>query len=144
MKFRSQLILFFSIVMVSSIGVTAFFAISYTESGVISTEIAKMQTKNSEIMGDIDTLHARASEDLIFALKNPKFVEYFELPETKAGNNYDENGVIQFTENQRRIKQELEQWIYHFQNKFDVVLVNENLEESLVEAQRIYDDFKRV
>lgn len=29
-----------------------------------------------------------------------------------------------------------------FQNKFDVVLVNKNLETSLLEAQRIYDDFK--
>jgi guanylate kinase len=29
-----------------------------------------------------------------------------------------------------------------FQDKFDVVLVNENLEKSLAEAQRIYDDFK--
>ena len=120
MKFRNQLIIFFSIVMISSIGVTAFFAISYTESGIISTEIAKMQSKNREIMGNIDTLHSRASEDLIFALKNPKFEEYFELPETKAGNNYDENGVIQFTENQRKIKQELEQWIYHFQKKNDL------------------------
>lgn len=30
-----------------------------------------------------------------------------------------------------------------FQNKFDVVLVNENLETSLKEAQRLYDEFKR-
>lgn len=29
-----------------------------------------------------------------------------------------------------------------FQNKFDVVLVNENLETSLKEAQRLYDEFK--
>lgn len=29
-----------------------------------------------------------------------------------------------------------------FQDKFDVVLVNEDLEESLKEAQRLYDDFK--
>jgi guanylate kinase len=29
-----------------------------------------------------------------------------------------------------------------FQDKFDVVLVNENLEKSLAEAQRLYDDFK--
>lgn len=29
-----------------------------------------------------------------------------------------------------------------FQDKFDVVLVNENLEKSLGEAQRLYDDFK--
>jgi guanylate kinase len=31
-----------------------------------------------------------------------------------------------------------------FQDKFDVVLVNENLEKSLAEAQRIYDNFKNV
>lgn len=29
-----------------------------------------------------------------------------------------------------------------FQNKFDVVLVNENLETSLKEAQKLYDEFK--
>lgn len=120
MKIRDQLIIFFSITIVTSIGVTAFFALSYTESGVIDSEIAKMKTQNKEVMGDIETLHSRASEDLIFALKNPKFVEYFELTETQAGNVYDENGVMQFTDNQRAIKQELEQWIYHFQNKFDV------------------------
>lgn len=30
-----------------------------------------------------------------------------------------------------------------FQDQFDVVLVNENLETSLAEAQRLYDDFKK-
>jgi guanylate kinase len=30
-----------------------------------------------------------------------------------------------------------------FQDEFDVVLVNENLENSLEEAQRLYDEFKK-
>ena len=30
------------------------------------------------------------------------------------------NGVLQFTERQTELKQELERWVYHFQNKFDV------------------------
>jgi guanylate kinase len=30
-----------------------------------------------------------------------------------------------------------------FQDQFDIVLVNENLEESLAEAQRLYDEFKK-
>jgi guanylate kinase len=30
-----------------------------------------------------------------------------------------------------------------FQDHFDVIVVNENLEKSLAEAQRLYDDFKR-
>jgi guanylate kinase len=29
-----------------------------------------------------------------------------------------------------------------FKDQFDVVLVNENLENSLAEAQRLYDEFK--
>ena len=30
-----------------------------------------------------------------------------------------------------------------FQDKFDKVLINENLKDSLAEAQRLYDDFKK-
>jgi guanylate kinase len=30
-----------------------------------------------------------------------------------------------------------------FQNQFDVVLVNENLQKSLAEAQQLYDEFKK-
>jgi guanylate kinase len=30
-----------------------------------------------------------------------------------------------------------------FQDKFDVVLVNEDLKHSLAEAQRLYDEFKK-
>ena len=120
MKIRTQLIVFFSIVIVTSIGVTSFFAIIFTESSVIESTLSDMRTHNTRILHDLDTLHARASEDLIFALKNPEFVEYFELPETKAGNVYDENNVLQFTENQRKIKQDLEHWVYNFQNKFSV------------------------
>ena len=120
MKIRSQLIFFFSIVIVFSIGISSYFAISYTESSILDAEITKMEYHNLEIMHEVETLHQRASDDLVFALKNPKFVEYFELPETKAGNIYDENGVMQFTDAQRELKRDLEQWTYHFQNKFDV------------------------
>jgi len=56
----------------------------------------------------------------LFLMKNPKFVEYFELPETKAGNIYDENGILQYTPTQLEIKSELEQWIFNFQSKFQV------------------------
>ena len=112
--------MFFSVSIILSVGITSFLALSYTESGIIDAEIAKMKTQNEEIMNDIETLHSRASEDLVYTLKNPKFVEYFELAESKADNVYDENGILQFTEKQRELKEELERWTYHFQNKFDV------------------------
>lgn len=120
MKIKHQLIIFFSAVILVSIGVSAIISVEYTTSGIIDSEIQKMYNHNNDIMHEIETLHSRASEDLVFALQNPKFVEYFELPETKAGDVYDENGVMQFTDKQRQFKEDLEQWIYHFQNKFDV------------------------
>ena len=75
--------IFFSIVIVFSVGISSYFAISYTESSIIDAEIAKMNTHNAEIIHEIETLHQRASDDLVFTLKNPKFVEYFELPEQR-------------------------------------------------------------
>ena len=120
MNIKFQLIILFSLVIVLSVGISAYLAISYTQSSILDAEVAKMETHNAEVMHHLETLHERASEDLVFALQNPKFVEYFELPETQSGNIYDENGVLQFTDNQRKLKQELEQWIYHFQNKFSV------------------------
>lgn len=94
MNIRNQLIVFFSIVIISSIGTTAFFALSYVESGVVDAEILQMKSQNEDVKKDLETLHTRASEDLVFALKNPKFVEYFELPETQAGNTYDETRIV--------------------------------------------------
>lgn len=79
-----------------------------------------MQHEVSIRAGLVESLHTRASEDILFAVKNPVFVQYFELPETRAGNRYDENGVLQFTPQQSVIKHEIEQWIYAFQNKFKV------------------------
>ena len=69
MKIRDQLIIFFSITIILSVGITSFFALSYTESGIIDAEIANMKTQNEEIMNNIETLHSRASEDLVFTLK---------------------------------------------------------------------------
>ena len=95
MKIRNQLIFFFSIVIIFSVGISSYFAIFYTESSILDAEIAKMENHNLEIMHEVETLHQRASDDLVFALKNPKFVEYFELPETKAGNVYDDIPILE-------------------------------------------------
>mgnify|MGYP003301165865 CR=1 FL=1 len=70
----------------------------------------------------ISTLHDRASEDIVFAVKNNSFSEYFELEDTKKGNVYDDN-VLQYTTTQSSIKNELETWIYDFQNKFFDTLI---------------------
>ena len=111
--------MFFSVLVIVSITATSLFTIEVIKSSIIEQEIGEMKRTLFEREIKIETMHEKASEDILFALKNSLFVEYFELPETKAGNVY-QNGVLQFTDNQRKIKEGLEQWIWHFQNKFDV------------------------
>jgi hypothetical protein len=119
MKIRVKLPLFFSMLFVMVIAIFSFYIYDYTKNSIIDSELRSMSHEIDKKASEIETLHARASEDLVFALKNPAFVKYFELPETKAGNVY-KDGVLQFTDKQKEIKSELENWIYSFQSKFDV------------------------
>ena len=119
MKIRNRLLLFFSILVIVSIGITSYFIFGFVQSSIIEQENEEMKRILFEHQIRIDTLHARASEDIVFVLKNSLFVEYFELPETKAGNIY-KDGILQFTDKQHQIKTKLEQLIWNFQNKFDV------------------------
>ncbi len=115
----NRILILFSVVLICSIGITSHFSLKYSESVVHDSKIEEMKSVISQKSQEIESLHTNASEEIILILKDPLFVEYFELPETKAGNVY-EDGVLQFTDKQNKIKNELEQVIYLFQNKFDV------------------------
>ncbi len=119
LKTTNRLLFLFSVILIFSIGITYYFSFEYAESVVLDSKIEEMSSIMSQKSQEIESLHARASEELVLTLKDPLFVEYFELPETKAGNVY-EDGVMQFTDKQKEIKSDLEQLIYLFQNKFDV------------------------
>jgi signal transduction histidine kinase len=119
MKIRTKILMVISVLIISSISVTSFFIYEFLESSLIENEIYDMMNTIDSKSIEIQTLHNKASEDLVFALKNPLFVEYFELPESKAGNVY-KDGTLQFTDQQQEIKSKLENWIFNFQNKFQV------------------------
>lgn len=119
MKIQWNLVLVFSTIMIVTIGVFSYVTLEIVKESFIETDLLEMQKEVLERELLMQNLHDRASEDLVFALKNPLFVEYFELPETKAGNVY-EDGVLQFTDRQREIKTKLEQHVFNFQNKFQV------------------------
>ena len=78
-------------------------------------EILDMKQVVIEKSNQINNLHDRASEDIVFAVKNPSFADYFELEDTRHGNVYNDDNVLQYTSNQEEIKDELESWIYDFQ-----------------------------
>jgi signal transduction histidine kinase len=109
----------FSIVIIAAVLSTSYISFKSLESAVIDSQLLQMGHEVEVKANFIDNLNARASGDLLFAVKNPVFVKYFELPDTKAGNIY-KNDVLQFTPQQRILKNELDQWIYNFQNKFSI------------------------
>jgi len=120
MRINLKLMILFSAIITISLVISTFVGFQYTEAAVIDSSLQEMKNLVSTKEKEIQTLHARASEDMIFAVKNPQFKEYFELSETKTGNVYDENEVLQFSSSQREIKDDLDKWIFHFQNKFNV------------------------
>jgi len=120
MKINYKLVILFSTILVITMGITSVVAFQAVEATVIDSELQDMKNLVQFKATEIQTLHSRASEDLVFAVKNPQFVNYFELSDTEAGNVFDENGVKQFTPAQREIKSDLDNWIFEFQSKFSV------------------------
>src|SRR6187200_279711 len=119
MRIKLKLIIMFSIVIIAAVVSTSYISFKSLESAIIESQLRQMGHEVEIKANLIDNLNSRASEDLLFAVKNPVFVKYFELPDTRAGNIY-KNDVLQFTPQQRTIKNELDQWIYNFQDKFSV------------------------
>ncbi len=120
MKINRKLITLFSTILVITMVITSVVAFQAVEATVIDSALQDMKNIVKFKEKEIQTLHSRASEDLVFAVKNPQFVQYFELPDTEAGNVYDENDIKQFTPAQREIKTNLDNWIFDFQSKFSV------------------------
>ncbi|MDF2423432.1 MAG: sensor histidine kinase [Nitrosopumilus sp.] len=120
MKINRKLVILFSAILVITMVITSLIAFQSVEATVIDSALQDMNSIVKFKEKEIQTLHSRASEDLVFAVKNPLFIQYFELPDTELGNVYDENDVKQFTPEQRKIKENLDNWIFDFQSKFSV------------------------
>jgi signal transduction histidine kinase len=112
-------VILISIIIVSIVVTTSFVAFKSLESAVIDSQIKEMTDQVQTKANLINDLHYRAAQDLLFAVKNSVFVRYFDLPDSMAGDVY-KSGVLQFTPEQRLVKNELDQWIYNFQKRFNV------------------------
>ena len=108
------------LITIVTISLTSYNSFKKTEASFIDKSLVIMQEDLSETSVQIKALHDKASSDLIFALQYPPFKEYFSLPETRTGNIYNSEGVLQFTPAQRELKTELDEWIDFFQSRFPV------------------------
>lgn len=116
---RRRLFFYFAIILAGTIIALSSLLLTIVTQNIVEGELQEMHTLVDKTSLEIDALHDKAIEDIRFASQNELFVEYFDLPETRTGNTFQE-GVLQFTDRQNEIKSQLEAWMFNFQNKFDV------------------------
>ncbi|MBX2944797.1 MAG: guanylate kinase [Cyclobacteriaceae bacterium] len=107
--------------------------------GTLKTEIQRIWDEGKNVIFDVDVKGGLALKKYFGNKALSVFVKVpsMEILEQRLrGRGTESHASL----SQRLFKAKFEMT---FADKFDVVLVNENLEKSLAEAQRLYDDFKR-
>ena len=104
MKINVKLTVLFTSLIVVAVATLGFLADTTIEDTLVDAKLLDMQKEVDLKTQQISTLHDRASEDIVFAVQNNSFSEYFELEETKKGNVYDDSNVLQYTSAQSSIK----------------------------------------
>lgn len=118
MKIGLKLMILFSILIVAAVATSSGIAFQSVEESVTDSEIQNMISVVNFKQNEIQTLHNRVSENLVFAVQNTIFIDYFELIDTRAGNNYDGNEIMIFTLPQQVLIDKLQKWMFNFQSQF--------------------------
>lgn len=107
--------------------------------GTLKSEIQRIWYAGKDVIFDVDVKGGLALKKYFGENALAVFVK---VPSLEI---LEERLVARGTESHASLSQRLFKANFEmtFADKFDVVLVNEKLEKSLAEAQRLYDDFKR-
>ncbi len=121
MKIKHKFLAIFVLLILLALSVNSYINFKTTETAVVQNAIKSMENELEGVSHRINAFHEKAGGNLIFALNYPVFKEYFSLPETRAGNRYNAEKVIQFTPEQRRLKEKIDDWTLFVQSRFPVV-----------------------
>jgi guanylate kinase len=106
--------------------------------GTLKSEINRIWSEGKDVIFDVDVKGGISLKDYFGDKGLAIFVKVpsLEVLEQRLKNRSTESAT---SLSQRLFKAKFEMT---FQDEFDVVLVNENLKDSLAEAQMLYDEFK--
>lgn len=128
MSIQNRLILIFSGILMLVLIVSSLFSFSLTKKAIIESAVAGMINALEDTSNRAMMLQSKSQDMLRMSLQFPGFEEYFSLPDTQAGNHYEEvkegeeiKKVIQFTPAQRAKKDLLDQWVQRLQHMFPIV-----------------------
>ncbi|GIU72254.1 MAG: hypothetical protein KatS3mg003_1733 [Candidatus Nitrosocaldaceae archaeon] len=112
-------LIFVSIALVLIIALLTYITLQEFDRFATDARIKEMFALLEEREDEVVNMHQKAKEHILFAVANPIFKEYFSLPESR-NNLYDDNHILQFTNRQIELKNEMEIWIKNFQSYFNV------------------------
>ncbi len=105
--------------------------------GTLKSEIERIWSEGRDVIFDVDV---KGGLNLKNFFKDKALAVFVKVPsiEVLRERLHDRGTETSESLSRRLFKAKFEM---EFANKFDVVLVNENLDKSLVDAQRLYDEF---
>lgn len=118
---KTKIIALFLILLALGLGISAYISFKVTEQAVVDSGVTTMQEVAGDLADKAQAFHTKAQSDLLLAMEHAVFREWFALPDVKAGNRFDERGVIQFSEQQLTKKRELDEWTLSLQRRFPIV-----------------------
>jgi guanylate kinase len=106
--------------------------------GTLKSEIERIWSEGKNVIFDVDVKGGLALKEYFGIKALAIFVQVPSLEVLKA-RLHDRGTESEESLSRRLFKAQFEMT---FKDQFDIVLINENLEKSLAEAQRLYDEFK--
>ncbi|MBF0627713.1 MAG: HAMP domain-containing protein [Magnetococcales bacterium] len=121
MSIQNRLILIFSAILLLVLGTSSLFSYYLTKTAVIESAVKSMVNDLAETSNRAMLLQDKAKDMLRMSMQFPGFEEYFSLPDTRSGNRFDANKVIQLSPAQRALKTKIDLWIQRLQHMYPIV-----------------------
>lgn len=120
MKIKYKFLMIFCLLTIATLGVTSHMSFKATESAIEDSAIDSMKNELNQVVNLLAAFHEKSESELVMAVNYPVFNEYFELADTKKGNVYSKEGVIQFTESQIALLDKINDWTLFIQERFPI------------------------
>ncbi|MBF0627965.1 MAG: EAL domain-containing protein [Magnetococcales bacterium] len=121
MSMRLKFILLFTIPLLAGLGTSAAISYHMSEQAMVESALTTMDQANLEVSREIGMVLERTRGDLLIAMEHPAFTAYFELPESRAGNRFDDHGILTPSPAQQTLKKTLDGWILSLQKRLPMV-----------------------
>ncbi|MBF0309660.1 MAG: methyl-accepting chemotaxis protein [Magnetococcales bacterium] len=118
---RGKILVPVLVVLILGLGAVGGVSYQVAHEAVTDGALLSMRQALGQKVQKAQNFHEKAMSDLLLAMENPVFREYFSLAETRQGNVRDEKGVLQFTAAQRELKDRIDQWTLSLQRRFPIV-----------------------